>query len=279
MNVNPFVVPASALVLLGAGFFLSAAAPPQKTRPRPAAVAVVAKPSPWVMTWHDEFNRSAVDATKWTVYDKAAEHNNELQYYAPDDVSIVNGCLRLTSEKRDFKGLQYTSGAVNSKGKFAQAYGRFEARAKLPGTRGIWPAHWLLPGDGAWPPEIDIMELLGHEPTKVYLTNHWGADWKSHEHKGGSFGGPDFSRGFHTFAVEWEPGRVRWFVDGAARFESREGVPDKPFYVILNTAVGGDWPGKPDATTVFPQFHDIDYVRVYKRRGQPAPPTPTTPTR
>lgn len=267
MNVNPLIVPA----LLVAGFFLSAAPPPKKTRPRPAAQSAPTRAkssSPWVLTWHDEFDGPAVDTTKWTIYDKAARHNNELQYYAPDNVSVVNGCLRLTSQKRDFKGLQYTSGAVNSKGKFAQAYGRFVVRAKLPGTRGIWPAHWLLPNDGGWPPEIDIMELLGHEPTKVYLTNHWGANGRSHAHKGGSFAGPNFTRGFHTFAVEWQPGRVRWFVDGALRFQSTSGVPAyRPFYVILNTAVGGDWPGRPDATTVFPQFHDIDYARVYKRRA------------
>lgn len=266
MNVIPLVVRAA---LLAAGFFLTAAvaAPPKKVRPRPAAARPVSVRSPWVLTWRDEFNGRAVDTRKWTIYNKPAEHNHELQYYAPANVSVVNGCLRLASKKQNFKGREYTSGAVNSKGKFAQAYGRFEVRAKLPGTKGIWPAHWLLPGDGAWPPEIDIMELLGHEPTRVHLTNHWGATWRWVKKNSGQFAGPNFTRGFHTFAVEWQPGRVRWFVDGAARFESRRGVPaNRPFYVILNTAVGGDWPGKPDKTTVFPQFHDIDYVRVYKRR-------------
>jgi beta-glucanase (GH16 family) len=217
----------------------------------------------WILTFHDEFDGKTVDTTKWNIYDRPAQSNNEQQYYAPDDVGIHRGCLRLTSRKRDFKGHAYTSGAVNSSGKFDQEYGYFEIRAKLPGTRGLWPAHWLLP-ENMWPPEIDIMELLGHEPRKVYMTNHW-MDGDNHLSHSTPYEGPDYTKGFHTFAVEWAPDKITWYVDGVERASNTEGVPHRPFYIILNTAVGGDWPRNPDATTRFPQFHDIDYVRVYKK--------------
>lgn len=244
------------------------AAPPKKSVP----------PSDWILTWSDEFNGSKVDATKWNVYDRLNSYNNELQYYSPDEVQVGNGTLKLTSHRRDVKGKAYTSGAVNTLGKFAQPFGKWEIRAKLPGTKGIWPAIWLLPADETWPPEIDIMELLGHEPNVIHMTNHWKDSKGAHQSKGGPFSGPDFTKAFHTYAIEWEPGKIRWLVDGVERFVSTEGVPDGPFYLILNTAVGGDWPGNPDTTTVFPQTQEIDWVRVYRKRGskpyvyKPTPP-------
>jgi beta-glucanase (GH16 family) len=122
----------------------------------------------------------------------------------------------------------------------------------------------MMVARGTWPPEIDIMELLGHEPTRVYMTHHWGA-WPNVQSHGGSYAGPDFSQDFHTFAIEWRPGLLIWLVDGVLRFVSTTHVPDEPFFIILNTAVGGDWPGNPDQTTVFPQYHEIDYVRWYVR--------------
>jgi beta-glucanase (GH16 family) len=217
----------------------------------------------WLLTFHDEFDGRTLDETKWTVSDYPVTWNGELEYYTPEEVSIHKGCLRITSRKRDFKGRAYTSGHLTTSKKFTQLYGYFEVRAKLPVTRGMWPAHWLLP-EGEWPPEIDIMEALGHEPNKVYMSNHWMADDK-HLSQTQPFEGPDFTKGFHTFAVDWEPGKITWYVDGVARATSTEGVPHRPFYWILNTAVGGVWPKDPDATTKFPQYHDIDYVRVYKK--------------
>ncbi|MCA9245297.1 MAG: family 16 glycosylhydrolase, partial [Phycisphaerales bacterium] len=156
-----------------------------------------------------------------------------------------------------------------TKDRFATVYGRIEVSAKLPGTQGIWPAHWMLPDSREWPPEIDIMELLGHQPTRVHMTHHWGV-WPNVQSHTGSFDGSDFTAGFHEFAIEWSPDRIDWFVDGALRFSSTNTIPTEPFYVILNTAVGGDWPGAPNGSTVFPQLHEIDYVRVYV----PADPGP-----
>jgi beta-glucanase (GH16 family) len=120
-----------------------------------------------------------------------------------------------------------------------------------------------------WPPEIDIMELLGSDPTTYYMSQHWGAP-TSPGLAAWQYTGPDFSAGFHTFAVEWQPGVIRWLLDGQVLVTSTYNVPDVPMYLILNTAVGGNWPGNPTDQTVFPQYHDVDYVRVY-RDASPGP--------
>lgn len=239
--------------------------------------------SPWTLVWHDEFDGPSLDTSKWNVYDEPGNASSQaLHYYAPDDVTLHAGALRLTSRVRPYKGWAYTSGAVNTQLKFGQTYGKWEVRARLPGTQGLWPAHWLLPEDGTWPPEIDIMELLGHDPNSVYMTNHWKVDqWQSddlHRLRNKRYTSPaNLTAGFHTYTIEWEPGKLRWLIDGVERFASTSSVPDKAFYLVLNTAIGGDWPGKPDASTVFPQHHDIDYVRVYRRAEQSPPPAAPAP--
>lgn len=228
-------------------------------------------PTAWTMIWHDEFDGASIDTTKWRVEDIHLNKNNELQYYAPDEVYLQNGNLVLRSRQRSYWGydddgawrhFDYTSGLVETRNKFSTMYGRIEVRGKLPGTRGMWPAHWMLPSSGAWPPEIDIMELLGHDPTRVHMSHHWG-NWPNVQTFTSSWVGPDFTQGFHTFAVEWWPDRITWLIDGVVRSASTTNTPQEPFYIILNTAVGGSWPGNPDGTTVFPQYHEIDYVRVY----------------
>jgi beta-glucanase (GH16 family) len=225
----------------------------------------------WSPVWRDEFDGTSIDQTKWRVEDLHLIKNNELQYYAPDEVYLENGRLVLRSQERPYCGYDqngdwgcydYTSGLAETVDRFWQTFGRFEIRARLPFGQGIWPAHWTLPTSGAWPPEIDVMEMLGHEPTRVYMTHHWGS-WPDVPSNGSSFAGPDFSQDFHTFAIEWFPDRIDWFIDGVMRFSSTTNIPQAPFYIILNTAVGGDWPGNPDGSTTFPQYHEIDYVRVY----------------
>jgi beta-glucanase (GH16 family) len=248
--------------------------------------------SGWKLVWRDEFNAKKIDARKWNVLLRENSKHNELQYYLPDDVYIANGCLRLRSRVRDFGSQHYASGRVDTSGKFAPVYGRFEIRARLPTGKGLWPAHWLypqnrdwkmeyvmaeavangkermIPEDRPWYSEIDIMEFLGHEPKIVYGTLHYytfdgqkktsSVTWK---------GITDYSKDFHVYALEWEPDAIRWFIDGQMIHATTNGIPHTPHYLILNTAVGGAWPGNPDATTTFPQFHDIDYVRVYQREG------------
>ena len=156
----------------------------------------------WQLVWADEFEGTSLNTTKWTATNAPGNTNNELQYYSPQNVTVSGGELVLKAEQRSLGGRNYVSGLVKTIGKFSQQYGRFEGRMRLPKTQGIWPAFWMLPATGAWPPEIDIMELLGHQPNTVYMTNHWGV-WPNNANWSTPFTGPDFSAGYHTFAVEW----------------------------------------------------------------------------
>jgi beta-glucanase (GH16 family) len=248
-------------------------------------------PGKWKLVWKDEFNTKKIDPKKWNVLLREQSKHNELQYYLPDEVYTEKGCLRLRSRVRDYGSMHYTSGRLDTSGKFAPTYGRFEIRAKLPGGKGLWPAHWLFPQNRDWRmeqlmaeavangqerripearpwySEIDIMEFLGHEPTIVYGTLHYKTfDGQGKSSSGTWKGDIDFTKDFHVFALEWEPNEIRWFIDGKLLHATTNGIPHTPHYLILNTAVGGTWPGNPDSTTVFPQYHDIDYVRVYQRR-------------
>ncbi len=248
----------------------------------------------WTLVWQDEFNGKQLDATKWNVLLREHSKHTELQYYLPDEVFVEGGLLRLRSRVRSFGSKKYTSGRLDTKGKFMPVYGRFEIRGKLPAGKGLWPAYWLypqnrnwemeyimseavtagkerlIPEERPWYSEIDIMEFLGHEPGVLYGTLHYytfdgqkktsSGTWKANE---------DYSRDFHLYALEWEPDSIRWYIDGQRIHATTDGIPHTPHYLIINTAIGGAWPGNPDSTTVFPQFHDIDYVRVYARRSYP----------
>lgn len=224
----------------------------------------------WRLTFQDEFEGGTLDLKKWSPNDPwGRERNNELQAYVGGAFEVKGGVLRVRAERReavyDGKARAYTSGMMSTYQKFSQEYGRFEIRCRVPRGRGLWPAFWMLPDPLGWPPEIDVLEVLGHEPTKVYLTHHFmepGAGRKSH---GGSWVGPDLSAGFHEYAVEWSRERVVWFVDGVERFRSERTVPKGRMYLLVNLAVGGDWPGAPDAATVFPATLEVDYVRAWER--------------
>lgn len=223
------------------------------------------------LTFHDEFEGNHLDTHKWIdsyPQNVRTHSNNEQQYYATDGYTVANGHLRLIALRRTMGGMPYTSGMVTSFGKFSQKYGWFEIRARFPHGRGMWPAFWLLPDDRSWPPEIDILEILGHEPDKVYMTNHYKNASGQHEGKGDSFKGPDFSAGFHTFAIDWKPSSMVWYVDGVPRYHTEENVPHTPMYILANLAVGGDWPGNPDVNTPFPGYMDIDYIRAYSLPAQ-----------
>ena len=160
-------------------------------------------------------------------------------------------------------------------------YGKIEVRAKLPYGQGLWPAIWMLPTDweyGGWPlsGEIDIMEIVGHQPNRVYGTIHYGNSWPNNSQSGNAYVLPtgDFSDDYHVFSIEWEENEIRWYVDGllysTQNFWFTPSAPypapfDKRFHILLNVAVGGNWPGSPDETTVFPQEMRVDYVRIYEK--------------
>jgi beta-glucanase (GH16 family) len=254
--------------------------------------AATSKPANnWVLTWSDEFNGAdgtAPDPAKWTIETGGGGWgNNELEYYTSrsQNVHQESGNLVIQATKESFTGpdkvtREYTSARLKTAGLFAQRYGRFEARIKIPYGQGIWPAFWMLGNDIStvgWPTcgEIDIMENVGFEPTKVHGTLH-GPGYSGANPLSGAYTLPSgrFADDFHVFAVEWEPNVVRFYVDGEL-YETRTpaDVPsgsrwvfDHPFFVILNVAVGGNWPGSPDATSVFPQRMLVDYVRAYARK-------------
>jgi len=258
---------------------------------------VTPSPSPtlpgWTLVWSDEFNLpdgSSPDASKWNLVTGGNGFGNaELESYTnrPQNAEIQNGNLVITALKESYTGADmvshdYTSARLNSSNKFAQAYGRFEARIKIPYGQGMWPAFWLLGSDlstKAWPTcgEIDIMENIGREPSTVHGTIH-GPGYSGGKGIGSPFSFPDgrkFADDFHVYAVEWSPNQIKFFVDNnlyATRTPAdlpagAKWVYDHPFFILLNLAVGGKWPGNPDATTVFPQQMLVDYVRVYKRSG------------
>jgi beta-glucanase (GH16 family) len=245
----------------------------------------------WGLVWHDEFSGNKLSAKKWNVLTREQSKHGELQYYLPDEVFVKNGSLHLRSRAREFGSQHFTSGRVDTSGKFAMTYGRIEIRAKLPRGRGLWPAHWLYPqnrdfrmerlmadmvanGKEAlipearpWYTEIDIMEFLGHTNV-VYCTLHYHTFSGQKKSNSGNWrGDQDFTTGFHIYALEWEPRIMRWFVDDHLIHSTKEGIPHAPHYLILNTAVGGKWPGNPDNSTAFPQDHEIDYVRVYAKQN------------
>lgn len=204
--------------------------------------------------------------------------NNELQFYTDraKNVTVKNGNLVITAEKESYNGAQYTSARLLSKGKFEQTYGRFEARMQLPWGQGIWPAFWLLGADidtNPWPAcgEIDIMEIRGQNPTTLIGTVH-GPGYSGGQaiSKSYSLKSDRFDTGFHIFGIEWGPEYVNFYVDDVLYNQiTPADVPgqwvfNKPFFILMNIAVGGNFVGSPNSETVFPQTMLVDYVRVYK---------------
>ena len=241
------------------------------------------------LRWSDDFNGNSLNRDDWNVEThEPGWVNAELQEYVDSDenISVKDGKLYIKPVKKTVDGKDvYTSGRINTQGKHDFKYGLFEVRAKVPAGKGYLPAFWMMPTDenlyGQWPKcgEIDAMEVMGQETNKVYGTIHYG---EPHAQSQGTraLAEGDFSNEFHTFSVEWEPGVIKWYVDGnlyheesdwfsAAEGQGTVAYPapfDQPFYMILNLAVGGSWVGYPDDTTNFDdQAYVIDYVKAYQK--------------
>lgn len=269
---------------------------PQPSGEKPVAETTIPD-SKWQLAWQDEFNGAQIDSSNWTVENTGLVYNNELQYYSPNNVSLVKdgnrGVLQIEAKKGGYGSKDYSSGKLTSKNKRDWTYGKIVVRAKMPKQQGMWPAIWMMPTDeahyGGWPAsgEIDIMELLGGtkgsgNPSQTYSTIHYDSVQPdgSHGHDQGIYALPDgatFADDYHDFQLEWLPGVLRFYVDGdlvqeVERWQTKApGQPeyytypapfDRDFYLILNLAVGGDWPGAPD-----PDFASetmkVDFVRVY----------------
>jgi len=251
------------------------------------------KVSRWALAWDDEFNGAkgdVPDRSKWVIETGGdGWGNNELEYYTNrvENVQVSQGNLIITARREGYSDSQgvfrgYTSARLKTLGKFSQRYGRFEARIKIPAGQGVWPAFWLLGDDITqvkWPNcgELDIMENIGKEPGTIHGTIH-GPGYSGDKGIGSAYTLPDakkFADDYHLFAVEWEPQVIRFYVDDklyATRTPAdlppgTKWVFDHPFFIVLNLAVGGDWPGEPDVHTKFPQSMLVDYVRVYRDRA------------
>jgi len=232
------------------------------------------------LVWSDEFSGKTIDPLVWN-YDIGGSGwgNNELEYYtnSSKNAFVTNGYLVIEARKETYKTNNYTSARLLSKDKKSFTYGRIDFRAKLPKGQGIWPALWMLGSNistKSWPAcgEIDIMELLGHEPQKTYGTIHWGAAGGPSTHIGGNYSlnSQTFSDSFHVFSLLWETNKLSFLIDNIPFFSADKSQVngdypfDKPFFFIMNVAVGGNWPGNPDTTTIFPQRMIVDYVRVFQ---------------
>jgi beta-glucanase (GH16 family) len=228
------------------------------------------------LAWSDEFNDTILNTSSWNyeLGNNSGWGNNELESYtnSENNVYTQDGFLYIRAFKESNNS--YTSGRITTKGKREFTYGRIDIRAKLPEGQGIWPALWMLGSNIStvgWPRcgEIDIMEELGQQPEKVYFTAHY--DNNGHQYKGGNYilSGATFTDDFHVFSLLWKPNNLEWFVDNKEYFSldssQISGFPMSfPQFFIFNVAVGGNWPGNPDATTVFPQSMVVDYIRVYQ---------------
>jgi beta-glucanase (GH16 family) len=240
----------------------------------------------WELVWHDEFDGDEVNQQHWNRIRLKNSFNNEKQFYLPEQAAVDDGRLRITATNQPLEGKPYRSARLESVQKYGP--GRFEARIDLPTTQGMWPAFWLLPNGVQWPTggEIDILENRGSQPFLVSSAYHWqtnpGPCCSQHKFVFDEYTADDeqgnpvnFHAGYHVYAVEWEATQLRFYVDGQLHFTVNE-IPnnfpnprpifENPMNIIINLAVGGDFGGDPDGTTIFPQHMDVDYVRVWQRQ-------------
>jgi len=252
-------------------------------------VSAKAADASWNPVWSEEFNETSINTSNWKFETGGGGWgNNELQYYTnrSENARIENGNLVIEGRKESYNGMNYTSARLKSQGLKNWTYGKIEARIKLPVGQGIWPAFWML-GESIpqvnWPAcgEIDIMEHINNE-SAIHGTIHW--DSNGHASYGIASPNIDVTQ-YHVYSVEWDSSSIKWFVDGAQYLEANiaNNVNSteefhKPFFILLNLAVGGDWPGNPDGSTAFPAKMYVDYVHVYQKGESTTPPTQNLPS-
>ena len=240
------------------------------------------------LVWSDEFDGTSVDPDKWEFQTGdgcqlgiCGWGNNELQWYQEGNTTVENGILTITGDYNPNASNQYTSSRLRTKGKADWKYGRFEIRAKLPFGQGTWPAFWMLPSDdvyGGWAAsgEIDIMEFVGSQANKIHGTIHYGGAWPNNQSTGNTYTFPSGvpADDFHIYSIEWEENEIRWYVDDVLYSTKTNwntaghAFPapfDQNFHLLLNFAIGGNFPGNPDASSTFPQRYEVDFIRVYQR--------------
>jgi len=240
----------------------------------------------WRPVFADEFDGTALETERWTTcywWDDGGCTNlatNELQWYRHENVAVADGQLVLTARAESAIGHEgkvfpYTSGMVtsgryyeerNGSDRFSFTYGYVEVRAKAPAGKGLWSAVWMLPSDHTSKPEIDVMEILGHQPDVLEMHYHFNSG-NDRRDAGHSAEQSNLAGSWHVYGVEWSPDAIVWYLDGEEqwRYTDRATISDAPMYLIINLAVGGDWAGPPDAKSIFPTSLLIDYVRIWQR--------------
>lgn len=236
--------------------------------------AVLADPagSGWQLKFSDDFNGTSLNTKQWSpcfFWGNSEGCTNgsagDLQWFDPDEVLVQNGIVSLHAQRRRSNGKEYTSGMISSHDKFSFSYGYVEMRAKVPKGNGFWPTFWLLSQKKSWPPELDIAEFVGSNTKNVHMTIHY--DEGGHKSSSGYWGGgEDFSNDYHTYAVQWEPDKIIWYVDGVERRRyTGAGIPQSSMYVVATLALGAAWTVPPDSSTPLPNTFDIDYIKVWQR--------------
>lgn len=236
------------------------------------AATTTPRAATYQLVWSDEFNGSSVNTSNWTMETGNPGVNNEEEYYQASNATVSNGNLVITAQQQSVGGQSYTSARMNTSGKFSIAYGRIEARIKLPLGQGLWPAFWMLGnniGSVGWPQcgEIDIMEHINTDDL-IYGTMHWNAGSGAVQYGSNTTTTPS---DYHVYAVEWTPNSINWYVDNTlyvtgniAGNINNTGAFHNPFFIILNMAVGGDFPGTTVNNSALPASMYVDYVRVYQ---------------
>jgi beta-glucanase (GH16 family) len=228
----------------------------------------------WELIWSDEFSGSSLNTNNWSYeFGNGGWGNNEWQYYtnASENSEVSDGMLKITARHEGTGATEYTSARIITKGLFEFEYGKVEARMKLPLGQGLWPAFWTLGAnidEVSWPEcgEIDIMEHVSNE----YMT-HGAVHWENNGHSYTGNGVNTDPTQFHVYGIVWEENLIRWYLDGVQFYQFTIQAPNNtddafrhPMFLLLNMAIGGNWPGYPDATTPFPASMLVDYVRVYQ---------------
>lgn len=233
-------------------------------KPEPPSTPVPPSTEPGLLFMDDLDD--GFDAALWTAVLRHENYNNELQFYWPDNVFTQDGSLKLRAYKEEFCGYDYTSGMVSTQGKLAFKYADIEIRARHPVGKGLFAALWLSPAEGEdYLPEIDIMEVVGDEPVSIWVVYHF-RDFENKKRTTGNYLDISNLDAFHTYRLEWSENSISWYIDGGLVHTTNRS-PDVSMNLVMNLAVGGDWPGDPSESTVFPADFEIDYVKVYQNQS------------
>ncbi len=236
----------------------------------------------WTLQWSDEFEGTSLDGSKWQLELNEGDHGMSAYTSRPQNLYVADGCLVIQAQKENYGGKPYTSSQISSRNKGYWKYGRFDIRAKLPYGKGMWPAIWMMPNNpayGGWPRsgEIDIMENLGDNTRLLYSTLHYGTNNQMSQGTYTTPEGKSLSDTFHVYTMIWDTNSFAFYIDSIHNYwNCSSWTPnnvtypkpfDQPFFMMFDLAVGGNWGGPPDNTTVFPQKMLVDWIRVYKRKN------------